>query len=101
VSFFRIIEHKKNNFEIQIEEVLTFESLDQDNPLSEIHPLKDKQIHDLQINCHSIKEIDSCGLSLLNYIKKNVPASNIKFVKPSKKLKKLCALYLIDNNYEL
>lgn len=101
MTFFRIIEHEKNNFEIQIEKVLTFKSIEQDNPLREIHSLKNKQIHDLKINCHSIKEIDSCGLSLLNYIKKNVPATSIKFVKPSQKLKKLSALYLIDNNYEL
>ena len=101
MSFFKITEHQKNKVELAIIRPLTFESINQSYALKEIQKIMGRKISQLTINCESIKDIDSCGLSLITYIKKNCLAKHIRLIQTSKKFEKLSALYLIDQNKTL
>ena len=100
MSFFEIIDNKDHTVTVNIKKPLTFKTIHDSEPLREISHIKSKNPRSVTINCSSMASIDSCGLSLINLLKKAVGAKSTKLTETTEKFDKLNALYVSNHHHE-
>lgn len=59
--------------------------------------VRKNQRPEVEVDCHTIQHIDSCGLALLTEIKDHCKTDRISFTHIPKQLQKLAELYLNKN----
>ena len=94
MSFLEIEHSNKHSIEIKLPKIITFKSIDKNQPLEELTTAQKEKILKVTIDCKNTQEIDSCGLAIISHIEKLFPKAKVKILAASSKIEKLQKLYL-------